>query len=286
MFRSLASRCNEQGNEAKGVTAFLFYRAATLLAPTWSDPWYNLGFRAKYSRQWKHSLTYNKRAASLSPTDEATLWNLAIAATALHQWEVAANAWTQLGVATVLEDGELRIPERTDCVRLQPNEKSEVVWGTRRDPVRMMVDNVPLPESQRRYHDIILHDGAANGSRTHQDNEYVVFDEIEVWRQSDYSTFEATLFIASDAESEVLHALCNHHEVGFEDWSSIRILCTQCSLGNPDKHACAIEERGQTGERRYGFAATSQKALMDVLNEWHEECPAAVLSDLRLVFSA
>ncbi len=47
---------------------------------------YNLGLEAKYEGRWRESLAHNQQAAKLRDDDEATWWNLAIAATALSDW--------------------------------------------------------------------------------------------------------------------------------------------------------------------------------------------------------
>ncbi len=59
------------------------YRAAVQAYPDWSVPWYNLGLLCKYQLRWTESLTCNQRAAQLDPADQASWWNLGIAATAL-----------------------------------------------------------------------------------------------------------------------------------------------------------------------------------------------------------
>lgn len=53
---------------------------------------YNKGLEAKYESRWKESLEHNQRAAEFDPDDQATWWNLAIAATALHNWPEARRA--------------------------------------------------------------------------------------------------------------------------------------------------------------------------------------------------
>jgi hypothetical protein len=82
---------------------------------------------------------------------------LGIAATALHDWPEAAA---------------------TACVRLNPQSSGEVVWGERLDPARLVILNVPLPESRHRFRDIILNDGAENGTRAVGGIQVPVFAEF------------------------------------------------------------------------------------------------------------
>jgi hypothetical protein len=187
-------------------------------------------------------MLFNKRAASLDPDDQASWWNLGIAATALMDWAEARSAWKGCGIE--LEEGsdEVSMPPVTACVRLNPNSSGEVVWGTRIDPARIQIRNVPLPNSNRRYRDILLNDGAAEGTRKAGDHEYPVFDELAVWKPSSYSTFQSALSMEdSDAERHLIE-VCDENDIGLEDWSTVRIICAACSRGTPGEHHCSASE--------------------------------------------
>ena len=127
---------------------------------------YNLGLAAKYRGEWEESFARNRRAAELNSEDEASWWNLGIAATALRDWPEARRAWLACGVDLIQGEGEVEMAHCWGCVRLNPSGSGEVVWGKRIDPARIRIANVPLPESNRRYGDIILNDGAEEGTRT------------------------------------------------------------------------------------------------------------------------
>jgi hypothetical protein len=148
MLNFLAQSLNDLGNSANNrgmeTSPRLLYRTATIARPSWSSPWYNLGLQAKYQCEWQASMLFNERAASLDPVDQASWWNLRIAATALRDWAQARRAWKGCGIE--LEEGlldEVSMPPVTACVRLNPNTFGEVVWGTRIDPARIQIRNVP-----------------------------------------------------------------------------------------------------------------------------------------------
>jgi len=86
-------------------------------------------------------------------------------------------------------------PAVTACVRLNPRSSGEVVWGERLDPARLLILNVPLPESRHRFRDIVLNDGAENGTRVVDGDQVPVFDELGVWRASEYSTLRVRLLV-------------------------------------------------------------------------------------------
>jgi len=278
----LGSRAIDIGKPNLGKS---MYRFAASVDPRWSVPWYNLGLQAKYEGRWEESQRFNQRAVELNPSDEAAWWNLGIAATALKNWSEARRAWKACGTELIEGGEDVRMPPVTGCVRLDPNGRGEVVWGERLDPARIVVLNVPLPESSRRFRDIILNDGATNGKRTDScGNEISVFDELCIWKVSPYSTFRAHLRIPDETAEKHLIELCNAHEFGVEDWSTMRFICAECSRGTPGPHRCEAKPL-QDGTRRFGFGAKSQQELLAVLREWSSANASADVGELELVLS-
>ena len=245
---------------------------------------YNLGLAAKYRGEWEESLARNRRAAELNSEDEASLWNLGIAATALRDWSEARRAWLACGVTLLEGDGEPEIAECWGCVRLNPDSSGEVVWGKRIDPARIRVMNVPLPKADRRYGDIILNDGAEEGTRTSRGRDYPVFNELALWKRSNYSTYEVQVGTVSGEARESLRRLCEGADMAFEDWGTVRILCAQCSLGNPGAHQCADLDDA-VRPSRFGFAARGRSVLDELLGKWAEVEPALELGPVVLAVS-
>lgn len=241
---------------------------------------YNLALEAKYKADWQRSLEHGQRAAELNPKDEATWWNLGIAATALRDWPEARRAWRQYGIEDLGSgDGEILWDSVTACVRLNPEKSGEVVWGTRIDPARIRVENVPMPSSERRYGDVLLHDGAPEGTRISHGDEYPVFDELDVWSVSSYSTYAAQLTIPTEGARETLERLCEEKDVVVEDWGTVRMLCEECSRGNPGEHACTRE---LSSENRHGFAARSESVVQAALRAWSEVEPGVAYTAVML----
>jgi hypothetical protein len=243
---------------------------------------YNLGLAAKYRGEWATSLFQNQLAAELNADDEATWWNLGIAATALSDWAEARRAWTKCGIEMPEGDGEVLWDSCTACVRLNPEHSAEVVWGRRIDPARIRVLNVPLASSGRRYGDVLVHDGAQEGTRTSRGNEYPVFNELGIWKLSAYSTFEVELDVPNALAVENLTERCRQTDMWVEDWGTVRSLCAECSRSNPTEHTCATEE---TGQGKFGFATKSEFGLRKLLEDWIEVEEGAGIGSLRLVVS-
>src|SRR5688500_30458 len=97
----LAKAKSDAGDEQAALTLYLESLALDRDQPS---ALYNVGLIYKYRREWKESLRYNRLAAELRPDDEATNWNLGIAATALREWRVAREAWRRAGIK--VEEGD------------------------------------------------------------------------------------------------------------------------------------------------------------------------------------
>ncbi len=230
---------------------------------------YNIGLIYKYRKQWAESFRYNKRAADLEPSDEAANWNLAIAATALRDWKTARSVWHRLGMP--IEEGQdpIEVNFGLTPVRLNPEDDGEVVWGRRVDPVRVRISSIPFPTSGYRFGDVVLHDGAAVGYREYNGREVAVFNVLELFESSAYSTYEAELTVVCPEDVEALHSICDELSVECEDWTtSVRNICRQCSEGRPHEHHNHDKEERWKDRHLVGLAATSREVVRQALERW------------------
>jgi hypothetical protein len=290
MRRAIAEALNSLGSLRidAGKVAFgkRLYKWAAVADSRWSVPWYNLGLQAKNVGRWQESFEFNQRALRLDPSDEAARWNLGIASTALRNWTEARKAWTDNGIELSKLDGEVLMPPVRACVRLNPQSDGEVVWGERLDPARMAILSVPLPESGHRFHDIVLNDGASDGTRVDENgNEVPVFNELSIWEVSDYSTYRVRLHVPDEPAEKHVVDLCLEQKLGIEDWTTIRFICAVCSRGNPGAHECGAKPRDD-GSRAFGFAAKNQEDLESVLGQWASAFPTADYGELELMLPA
>lgn len=212
------------------------FRKAIDWDPAWSVPWYNLGLLNKFKRNWPESLRCNKRAYELCPMDDAAIWNWGIAATALMDWREARRAWERYGIPLPDGEGELDMKMGAVPIRIDPDGCAEVVWCSRIDPARAVVNNVPEAESNRRFGDLLLTDGAPNGSRKVNGHVIPVFNEIQVLKSSDYSSFAAVVRATSDEALDGLMQCAEARKLGIETEHSVQKICHQCSIGEAHEH--------------------------------------------------
>ncbi len=254
------------------------YQAAIACDPDKAESHYNLGLIYKYRGDWRQSFECNRRAYALDPQDEAARWNLGIAATALRDWSTARAVWTESGIALDGEAGSMEMDFGPAPVRLNPDGNAEVVWATRIDPARARIDNVPFPESGFRYGDVVLNDGAPAGYRECDGQEFPVFNVLELFTRSAFSTCMATVTVASRADLEVLDGLFEATRSHCEDWTrTTRMLCKACSEGRPHAHHDPGPGDVWSPNRRLGIAVHPEDDVRQVLRRWQRESRGKVL---------
>lgn len=263
----------EEGDVAGAEAA---YREAASAAPEWSTPIYNLGLLYKYERRWRESLRYNQRAAALAPDDEASWWNLGIAATALGDWTEARRAWTACGMEVPAGDGPPEFNWGLTPLRLDPDGDGEVVWARRLDPARARVVSVPLPTSRFHWGDVVLTDGAEEGQRIVEGRVYSVFNELQLLAPSGFRTFVIELATAHPEALAALEACAESHGGAAEDWgSSTSIVCAECSRGLPHEHSPGTSTPAHP---HWGLAARDHEHAYTIITDWLANAPGAELA--------
>lgn len=258
--------------------AMPLYQRALTLDPNRSATHYGIGLVYKYRGAWAESLHHNRRASDLQADNEAAHWNMGIAATALRDWPAAREAWRRVGISMADGDGPIEEDFGLTPVRLNPDENGEVVWGKRIDPARVVLGNIPYPESGFREGDVVLHDGAPVGERQFNGNTYPVFNVLELFESSANGTYVAEVRTRDAADLEALTSALDAAQVANEVWTTnVRMLCRQCSEGTPHEHHDAAG--GKDGNSVWpashvlGISTTSPEAARKVLERWSTSGP-------------
>jgi hypothetical protein len=278
-----ASKVQERGQLQEAIK---LYQKAINVDPTWSVPLFNLGLLYKKEHKWKESLKYNRLATRLNSRDEAAWWNLGIAATALGRWELARAAWRGYGIDLPDGEGPIDFPCGYGPIRLDPDGDAEVVWAYRIDPARAEIASIPFPESNHRWRDVVLNDGAPVGYRQYDGQEVPVFNELELLKASPFATYVARVSMPSKREYLVqLAELAADLGGSAEDWStSVRLICKACSEGRP--HEAHDAEAPSDGVHLIGIAARNHKHAAMILSSWKKDADDIHLESLEKALDA
>jgi tetratricopeptide (TPR) repeat protein len=283
--REKAAALNAQGMElresGKLDEAVEVYKKAIAADRTWSVPLYNLGLVYKDQRRWRQSLDYNRRATVLDPEDEAAWWNLGIAATALARWDVARAAWRGFGIEIPEGVGPVDFSCGFGPIRLNPQGNAEIIWAHRIDPARAVIASIPFPESNHRWRDLVLNDGAPVGYRQYNGREYAVLNEIQLLEPSAFGTYIASVTMPDNQDHvDRLAEIAAEMEGAAEDWStSVRILCKACSEGRPHEDHDTERPRPE-GAHLVGIAARNRRHATRILNAWEQAHPGVRVETL------
>jgi tetratricopeptide (TPR) repeat protein len=269
-----SERLNEKGRTLRDrgevAAAIEAYRSSIAADGSWSVPWYNLGLLYKYEGAWAESLQCNQEAVNRNAGDGDAWWNLGIAATAVGDWSRARAAWKECGVQIPPGAGPITVSFGLVPIRLSPETRGEVVWCDRICPARAIVRNVPLPESDHFYGDVVLHDGAPEGSRMLHGQEVPVFNSLARLERSPFRTYILDLPESTRAQRASLTDVAFDRGTWAEDWSeSVTFLCRSCSYGLPHAEHDAALASSRPG-LAVAVAARDPDEVDDLLARWRE----------------
>jgi len=246
---------------------------ATELEPNWWAPWANLGVQYKHVGEFPACLRACLRAWELDAhrAGTGTLWNLAVAATALGDWQRARWAWKECGVPVPDGVGPIEMRIGITPIRVNVNVAPEVVWTKRIDPARAIIESIPFPSSGRRYRDLLLHDGEPRGHRTYGGQRLSVFNELALLEASPYATWRVYVEAPAAGDVESLLRACRDIDGALEDWTSSReVFCKKCSEGVPHERHETVERTAEPvwlTRREIAVAARDEGALTPI-RDW------------------
>ncbi len=236
-------------------------KKAIKLSPDWSAPFSLLSMIYKTRSEWHPSLYYSRKAIEINPFDESAWQNLAIAATALKKWLIARNAWNHLGFEFPKNNKAIKMNLGRIPVRINSNSKPEIIWATRIDPARAIIESIPQPSSDRRFQDVVLVDATVSGYHIKNGKKIPVYDELQLLKPSRKWTFVTLLKTSNPADILALDRLCAKARLGFDNWSN----ASRQSLSPLNNSLPEYYDRSHTK------ASEKVTSLIAIAGEWKTE---------------
>lgn len=278
-------RLYEQAREAwkaeQWESSAAFYEQLLALRPDDPDSyawWFDAALAHKFLRDWPKAYELGMQAAARAETGkhDPAFWNLGIAATILGDWAVARAAWRGYGIDLPPGEGEIQGDFGLTCVRVDAGGgRREVLWGRRICPTRVRVTSVPFGD--RRFGEIVLHDGAPKGERYVEGRRYPVFEELLLWRESQTPTFSVHLSCPGPEDMDALWESLDAVGLTLETSTSL-------ILHPRDESERAIEleqEQPAGGELDVLIPAPDQDTLRELLDTWVAAGPGRAATDVR-----
>jgi hypothetical protein len=266
------------------------------LAPDHGGLWFDLGLLHKRRGRWAESLDATRRARALLGDRTPVLWNLAIAATALGQGKVAAEAWRAMGVpATVarggmpevadLPDVELRVPTLGDghaTTAPVPDHAAgfEVVRVARLSPCHGVVRTPTFRSALVDYGDVALFDGAPVLVRRGDDGEPLpCFPLLARLREGDEARLPFLALEQHEGDVASIAALLPDGATLVVQRTDVEHVCPRCAAGDllvRHEHAPAEEHRLVRG-KLIAAARVPLRALREALDGLPQSRPGVLL---------
>lgn len=207
----------EQGlaYEAAGDSylAIKLFKKIIRLDKYWPPSYARLGTIYKIRAEWKPALYYCKKTLALDPAQANIWWALGIAATALKKRGIAKSVWSKFGLDNFKPNGPI-------CIRLSYQKQIEILWVRPLDPARGEIINIPHPNSDRRFRDIIIYDREVVGHNVVGRRRMPIMEELSLFKRSGFRTFSCSLYTQNEKHLQYLERLCLEHGLGFEVWSN------------------------------------------------------------------
>lgn len=104
------------------------------------------------------------------------------------------------------------------------------------------------------------------------EREYPVFNVLEMFEPSHYSTVIVSVNIDRDEDLDRPEELFSDTPHEFEDWTTnIRNICRQCSEGIPHDHHDRDLTDEQLSDKTLGVAAYEGQSVVNVFEVWQRE---------------
>ncbi len=183
--------------------------------PEDGDAFLRLGRIYKGRKEWKPALHYLKKGLAQCPDDQEAWWDVGLVATALGRKKLARITWNKFGW-----NGDNPFTGGIISIRTDWGSGYELLWGRRVSPALAFIGSVPWPASGLCFRDQVLVDGLPSGWQVVNRKKYPVFDEVGLYKKSDYKTWSCRLSSGQYAHLQLLERLCRESGLGFENWTN------------------------------------------------------------------
>ena len=255
-----------EGFENQGLIrkAFKTFLQSEQLQPEDPETLGHIGHIYQQYGHWHQSLDYCQRASALAPEDKKVQRDLALAATAVKDWDLARQIWRAMGLPVKGQQGPVSIHFGMAPIRLMDGDDYEVVWAKRIDPVRAVITSVPFANKNFHYGDVVLH-----GSKTEETQEaygiqYPLFNALEMFERSRFTTQQVTLELADPNDFYQLITLFCTSKHQMEDWTH-NLLPMQDGL-----------------KKVIGVAVYDQQPIEPLFDIWQKQCQGKVLESASI----
>lgn len=213
--RALLQQAEVYAEQQDHYHAVKLCKRAIRLSPGWLPPYLCLSQIYLKRREWKAVVHYNKKVVALDPSRQGNWWNLGLGAAATGRFRLARRVWRKFGLTD-----RRSFQKKPVVVQLQHSGMYELVWAQPLDPVRVALESIPHPASDRCYRDVVLIGREQVGTTVAGQHRLPVFAELDLLKRSHFQTWSCLLEEATSSDIQTLEELCRNAQLGMEIWSN------------------------------------------------------------------
>ncbi len=248
----------EHGALAKGALEH-----ALSFDPNRGPWWMNLGLLHKAAGEWGEALKAFQQACLLMGNHKAALWNIVIAATALGQGKVAADALKALGIAASVNEAGMPFVDHVPPCQLRVATRGtgrgvgqhvpdqavsfEVVWASPLSPVHGVVQTPTSRDASIDYGDLVLWDAAPVSVDRDGERPVPRFPILAVLKRGRERRLPFVAMQKRAGEVEALQASMPDDAIVFVHREQVEAVCAHCALAGSSDDAKDAGHKGDHG---------------------------------------
>lgn len=259
--RQLMNQANEYASGGDDYNAIKLCKRAIRLSPGWLPPYECLCRIYKRRREWKAVLHYNKKIVAIDPARPGNWWDVGLGAAATGRFRLARSVWSKFG------QGDIKSFQRKPViVQLIHSGLYELVLARPLDPVRVVLESIPHPKSDRTFRDVLLIGHEEVGTTIVGNRRLSVYPELDLLKRSHFQTWSCILEQVDQSDIHLMEDLCRDAIVGMEVWSNANR--AKVIEGKHEYYASNGGHNAGDGEVVLALAARREQHIRNVLSSW------------------
>jgi len=251
----------EYASGGDDYNAIKLCKRAIRLSSGWLPPYECLCGIYKRRREWKAVLHYNKKIVAIDPARPENWWDIGLSAAATGRFRLARSVWSKFG-----QKGIKPFQRKPVIVQLTHSGLYELVLARPLDPVRVVLESIPHPKSDRTFRDVLLIGHEEVGTTIVGNRRFSIYPELDLLKRSHFQTWSCILEQVGQSDIHLMEDLCRDANVGMEIWSNANR--AKVIEGKHEYYANNGGHDAGEGEVVLALAARREQQIRDVLASW------------------
>lgn len=242
--------------------------------PGWVPPYLRLINIYLRRAEWKQVYAFSKRVLSLDASLKSIWWYLGVSAEITGKLTVAKRVWSKFGL---LENMKVKA---LICLRINYDNRSELIWALTCGPAKAQIINIPYPTSGLCHQDMVYYHSISSDYQVIGKAKHPIYNILTRHKTSYFNTFSCMLQEAEEKDLKILSDLCQQSGLGFEIWSNSTRAMEKIQ-SEENKEFYFLQNDLNDGEFLISIAARREDQVRELLTAW-EIITLKVYTDFKI----